>query len=114
MVYAVIVATCLESIADPAMRSIASAKVPPSEQGELQGAMTSMFSITNVIGPLIFTQIFAIFTAPTAVFAFGGAPYVLGGIFVVIAVAVSVLRVEKPALTHEPLEPGALVSGEAS
>ncbi|SDO07035.1 TCR/Tet family MFS transporter [Phyllobacterium sp. OV277] len=115
MVYAVIIATCLESIADPAMRSIASAKVPSSEQGELQGAMTSMFSITNVIGPLIFTQIFAIFTAPTAPFAFGGAPYVLGGIFVVIAVAVFVLRVEKPAIaTHEPLEPGALVSGGAS
>ncbi|QND53750.1 TCR/Tet family MFS transporter [Phyllobacterium sp. 628] len=115
MVYAVIVATCLESVADPAMRSIASAKVPPSEQGELQGAMTSLFSITNIIGPLIFTQIFAIFTAPNALITFGGAPYVLGGVFVAIAVMVFVLRVEKTALAKaEPLAPGALVSNEAS
>lgn len=57
LVYVVIIATCLEGVADPAMRSIASAKVPASEQGELQGAMTSLFSITNIIGPLIFTQI---------------------------------------------------------
>ncbi|MBZ4138361.1 hypothetical protein JYG56_23195, partial [Escherichia fergusonii] len=75
---------------------------------ELQGAMTSLFSITNVIGPLIFTQIFAMFTAPAASVAFGGAPYVLGGLFVVIAVAVFVLRVEKPAIAvHEPLEQAA-------
>ena len=46
MVYAVIVLTALESVADPALRSIASAKVPPSAQGELQGAMSSLNSIT--------------------------------------------------------------------
>lgn len=97
MVYAVIVSTCLESLADPAMRSIASAKVSSSEQGELQGAMTSLFSITNIIGPLIFTQIFATFTTAGAPLIFSGAPYVLGGMFVLIALIVFVLRVEKPS-----------------
>ena len=114
LVYVVIVATCLEGVADPAMRSIASAKVPASEQGELQGAMTSLFSITNIIGPLIFTQIFAIFTAPGASINFSGAPYVLGGIFVLIALIVFVLRVEKPSLAKdEVLVPGALAQNEA-
>jgi DHA1 family tetracycline resistance protein-like MFS transporter len=114
LVYVVIIATCLEGVADPAMRSIASAKVPASEQGELQGAMTSLFSITNIIGPLIFTQIFAIFTAPDASIAFSGAPYVLGGIFVLIGMIVFILRVEKPALAkNEVLAPGALAPNEA-
>ncbi|PSH69577.1 tetracycline resistance MFS efflux pump [Phyllobacterium brassicacearum] len=114
LVYVVIVATCLEGVADPAMRSIAAAKVPASEQGELQGAMTSLFSITNVIGPLIFTQIFAIFTAPDASIKFSGAPYVLGGIFVLIGLIVFVLRVEKPSLAKdEVLAPGALAPNEA-
>ncbi|UXN59510.1 TCR/Tet family MFS transporter [Phyllobacterium zundukense] len=114
LVYVVIVATCLEGVADPAMRSIASAKVPASEQGELQGAMTSLFSITNIIGPLIFTQIFAIYTAPGASITFSGAPYVLGGIFVLIGLIVFVLRVEKPSLAKdEVLVPGALAQNEA-
>ncbi len=114
LVYVVIVATCLEGVADPAMRSIAAAKVPASEQGELQGAMTSLFSITNIIGPLIFTQIFAIFTAADASIKFSGAPYVLGGIFVLIGLIVFVLRVEKPSLAKdEVLVPGALAPNEA-
>jgi DHA1 family tetracycline resistance protein-like MFS transporter len=114
LVYVVIVATCLEGVADPAMRSIASAKVPASEQGELQGAMTSLFSITNIIGPLIFTQIFAIFTAPGASITFSGAPYVLGGIFVLIGLIVFILRVEKPSLAgDEVLVPRALAQNEA-
>ncbi|CAN7343615.1 TCR/Tet family MFS transporter [Phyllobacterium sp. LjRoot231] len=114
LVYVVIVATCLEGVADPAMRSIASAKVPASEQGELQGALTSLFSITNIIGPLIFTQIFAIFTAPGASVTFSGAPYVLGGIFVLIGLLAFILRVEKPSLARdEVLAPGALAPNEA-
>lgn len=109
MVYAVIIGTCLESLADPAMRSIASAKVSPSEQGELQGALTSMFSITNIIGPLIFTQMFAVFTAPGAPLTFSGAPYLLGGIFLMIALLVFIFRVEKPAPgIVGALKPGAL------
>lgn len=114
LVYVVIVATCLEGVADPAMRSIASAKVPASEQGELQGALTSLFSITNIIGPLIFTQIFAIFTAPGASITFSGAPYVLGGVFVLIGLIAFIVRVEKPLLAKdEALVPGALAQNEA-
>lgn len=114
LVYVVIVATCLEGVADPAMRSIASAKVPTSEQGELQGAMTSVFSITSIIGPLIFTQMFAIFTGPEASVTFSGAPYVLGGVFVLIALIVFVLRVERPSPGKDGvLEPGTLAPNEA-
>lgn len=114
LVYVVIVATCLEGVADPAMRSIASAKVPASEQGELQGALTSLFSITNIIGPLIFTQIFAIFTAPGASITFSGAPYVLGGVFVLIGLIAFIVRVEKPLLAKdEALVAGALAQNEA-
>ncbi|UGY11341.1 MULTISPECIES: tetracycline resistance MFS efflux pump [unclassified Phyllobacterium] len=113
MVYAVIIATCLEGLADPAMRSIASAKVPASEQGELQGAMTSLFSITNIIGPLIFTQIFAVFTAADAPVKFAGAAYVIGGLFVLVAVIVFILRVEKPSPAKDgALAPGALAPNE--
>jgi DHA1 family tetracycline resistance protein-like MFS transporter len=96
MVYAVIVAGCLEALADPPLRSLAAAKVPPSAQGELQGAMTSIFSITTIITPILYTAIFSWFTGPSAPVAFAGAPYVVGGVFLALALLVFVTKVARP------------------
>lgn len=93
MIYAVILATCLEALADPPLRSLASARVPPSAQGELQGALSSISSFTTIVGPLMFAQVFSLFTAPTAPVAFAGAPYLLAAFFVVLAVALYLLKV---------------------
>lgn len=101
MVYAVILATCLEALADPPLRSLAAAKVPPSAQGELQGAMTSIFSITSIITPLLYTNIFAWFTGPNAPARFAGAPYVVGGVFLALSLLVLVVKVTKPAPKDE-------------
>ena len=102
MVYVVIPVTCLEALADPPLRSLAAAKVPPSAQGELQGAMTSIFSITSIITPLLYTGIFAWFTGPSAPVRFAGAPYVLGGVFLALSLLVLVVKVTKPAPKDEP------------
>lgn len=96
MIYAVIVAGCLEALADPPLRSLAAAKVPPSAQGELQGAMTSIFSITSIITPLLYTAIFSWFTGPNAPAVFAGAPYVVGGVFLALSLLVFVMTVGKP------------------
>lgn len=96
MIYAVIVAGCLEALADPPLRSLAAAKVPPSAQGELQGAMTSIFSITSIITPLLYTAIFSWFTGPDAPITFGGAPYLLAALFLAMSVLVFITKVAKP------------------
>jgi MFS transporter, DHA1 family, tetracycline resistance protein len=96
MIYAVIVLTALENLADPPLRSIAAAKVPPSAQGELQGALTSLSSITTIIGPLIFTQLFGFFTGPHTPVTFAGAPYAVAAVFVLVAVLVFVWKVTVP------------------
>jgi DHA1 family tetracycline resistance protein-like MFS transporter len=96
MVYVVIAATCLEALADPPLRSIAAAKVPPSAQGELQGAMTSIFSITAIITPLLYTEIFAWFTRPDAPVTFSGASYVVAGIFLVLSLVALLAKVRRP------------------
>ncbi|KAB2664561.1 TCR/Tet family MFS transporter [Brucella tritici] len=93
MVYAVIFLTALEGLADPPLRSIAAGKVPPSAQGELQGALTSVSSITTIIGPLIFTQLFAVFTGMNAPFVFAGMPYAVGAGLVFLALVIVVARV---------------------
>ncbi|MBB4236633.1 TCR/Tet family MFS transporter [Rhizobium esperanzae] len=96
MIYVVIVAGCMEALADPSLRSLAAAKVPPTAQGELQGAMTSIFSITSIIAPLLYATVFFMFTAPGAPILFGGAPYVLGAILLAVAAFVFVNKVAKP------------------
>ncbi|WP_160008082.1 TCR/Tet family MFS transporter [Rhizobium sp. 18055] len=93
MVYAVIVLTVMENVADPPLRSIAAGKVPPSAQGELQGALTSLSSITTIVGPLIFTQMFGHFTGPDTAITFAGAPFLAAAFFIAIAVIVFLLRV---------------------
>ncbi len=101
MVYAVILVTCLEALADPPLRSIASAKVPPSAQGELQGALSSISSFTTIVGPLIFAQMFSTFTAPEAPVVFAGAPYLLGGIFVVLAIGIYLVKLRPASSVSE-------------
>jgi DHA1 family tetracycline resistance protein-like MFS transporter len=96
MVYAVIMATCLEALSEPPLRSLAAAKVPPSSQGELQGAITSLFSITAIIAPLLYTNIFSWFTGPEAPVEFGGASYVVAGMFLSGALLVLVTKVRVP------------------
>jgi MFS transporter, DHA1 family, tetracycline resistance protein len=100
MVYAVILLTTIENIADPALRSIASAKVPPSAQGELQGAVTSLTSLTTIIGPLIFTQLFSSFTGANGSIEFAGAPYLMAALFMGIAIAVFLARISRKAETN--------------
>jgi DHA1 family tetracycline resistance protein-like MFS transporter len=83
-------------LADPPLRSIAAAKVPPSAQGELQGAMSSIFSITSIVTPLLYTGIFAWFTGPSAPVTFAGAPYLVAGAFLALSLIVLLTRVGKP------------------
>ncbi|MFP5076673.1 TCR/Tet family MFS transporter [Rhizobium sp. YIM 134829] len=88
MIYAVIIATCLEALADPPLRSIAAARVPPSAQGELQGALSSISSFTTILGPLIFAWVFGVFTRPQAPVTFAGAPFLLSAALILLALVV--------------------------
>ena len=93
MVYVVIVLTALEGVAEAPLRSIAAGKVPPSAQGELQGAMTSLSSLTTILGPLLFAGLFSRFTGPAAPVEFAGAPYALAGFFIFLMFWLFLLKI---------------------
>jgi Arabinose efflux permease len=97
MMFAFMVPYCLGGIAGPALQAILSGHVPPSEQGELQGALTSMISLTSIVGPLVMTNLFAFFTRPGSSIHFSGAPFLLGSVLLMISavVAYMVLKTEK-------------------
>ena len=74
----------MAGIAGPALQGIISTQVPPNEQGELQGALTSLMSVTSIIGPLLMTTIFAYFTKPGHMYL-PGAPMLLGAVLSIAA-----------------------------
>jgi DHA1 family tetracycline resistance protein-like MFS transporter len=95
MIFVIIVFGSLEAVTDAPMRSIASAYADPSAQGELQGALTSLSSITSIVGPLIFPLIFSSFSGPSASFEFPGMPYLVASGLVVIGLVVFAARVPR-------------------
>jgi DHA1 family tetracycline resistance protein-like MFS transporter len=85
MMFAVTIVYCLGGIAGPALQGIISTAVPANEQGELQGALTSLMSVTSIIGPLLMTNTFAYFTDTTAPAYLPGAPMILGAVLSIVA-----------------------------
>lgn len=92
MIYAILFLTVLESLSEPSIRSLAAAQVPASEQGELQGALSSLFSVTTIAGPLLFTQLFGFFTGPSAPLQFPSAPFALAALFHFLALGLFLFR----------------------
>lgn len=86
MMFVFLIPYCLGGICGPALQSVISKNVPSNEQGELQGALTSLISATSIIGPPMMTNLFYYFTHDEAPFQFSGAPFFLG--FVLMAISV--------------------------
>jgi DHA1 family tetracycline resistance protein-like MFS transporter len=89
MMFAITAVYSLGGLAGPAMQGSISGQVPPSEQGELQGALTSLVSATGVVGPLVMTSLFAWFTRPAAPIYFPGMPFMAGAVLTLLALVVA-------------------------
>jgi MFS transporter, DHA1 family, tetracycline resistance protein len=103
MMFVFIIVYCLGGIAGPALQGIISSHVPSNEQGELQGALTSLMSATSIIGPLIMTNLFAFFTSKGAPILFPGAPFIAGAALFLLSSFLAYRSLKKK---HNPL-PGA-------
>ncbi|RFS19181.1 MFS transporter [Chitinophaga silvatica] len=91
MMYVFLIPYCVGGICGPALQGIMSSQVPPTEQGELQGALTSLMSLTMIIGPLFMTNIFALFTRTGATVKFAGAPFIAGSVLLLIGVFIAIV-----------------------
>ncbi len=86
MMFAFLVPYGLGGIAGPALQAVISTQVPRGEQGELQGALASLISLTAIVGPPLMTNTFYYFTHDAAPFLFPGAPFFLA--FLLMSVSV--------------------------
>jgi DHA1 family tetracycline resistance protein-like MFS transporter len=89
MMFAFLVPYCLGGIAGPALQSIMAGHVPSNQQGELQGALTSLMSVTAIIGPLIMNNLFWFFTSKNAPVHFPGVSFLLGAVFMLLSIYIS-------------------------
>jgi MFS transporter, DHA1 family, tetracycline resistance protein len=87
LVYAFLVVGSLQGFVGPALNGLMSAQLPANAQGELQGALASVASLTAIFSPLLMTQTFAHFTSSSAIY-FPGAPYVLAALITLASLAV--------------------------
>ncbi len=99
MMYVVITFASLMGLASPSMNAIMSRQIPAGSQGELQGGVASLFSLTAIIGPLVSTQLFGYFTSPQAPFEFPGAAFAFSALLAT-ACAILFLRATRNLHPH--------------
>ena len=102
------------NISFPAAQGMMTHRVSEREQGELQGAIQSLRSIAFVIGPFLFSGIFAWFIDPKHSFYVPGAPYYFAAVLLFTAMLLAT-RVEQPQFgqpSDQPIEPGETMSPE--
>ncbi len=95
MVFVFLIPYCLGGIAGPALQSVVSGQVLPTEQGEIQGTLSSLMSASAIIGPPVMSGIFYYFTHDEAPFEFAGAPFVLGGFLMLVSLVIAYFSFKK-------------------
>lgn len=70
--YAAALITLVATFAMPCLRSIASKEIGPCEQGKAQGCLTGICSFAQVVCPLAFSPLTALFLSESAPFQFPG------------------------------------------
>jgi DHA1 family tetracycline resistance protein-like MFS transporter len=94
MMFAFLIPYCLGGIAGPSLQAVLAGHVPSNKQGELQGAMTSLMSLTTILGPLIMNNLFSYYTTRSSIH-FPGVAFLLGSIFMFASVIIAWLVFKK-------------------
>ncbi|KIC41177.1 MFS transporter [Ruegeria sp. ANG-R] len=88
--------TALGAVVTPALQAMMSRATPDSQQGELQGVLTSLHALSMIIAPLVMTNVFAYFAGRDAPVYLPGAPFLLA--FVLMTIGLLLFLRPRPAL----------------
>ncbi len=100
----------LWNISMPAAQSMMTHRVNEREQGELQGALQSMRSITFIIGPWMFLRIFGWSIDPKHAFHLPGAPFYLAAALLFTAMVLSTrIKRDETVRAHSRADEGEAV-----
>ena len=107
MMFAFLVAWLFAGLVQPSIQGLMSRQVPANAQGELQGGVASLYSLTAVVGPPLMTQLFGYFSSERARIHFPGAAFLCAALLAIAGLLVFV-RATRPdpaysAATAAPL-----------
>lgn len=98
MLYLFMIPGALQGFVMPSVNGIMSGQIPANSQGELQGGVASMSSLTSVLSPPLMTGAFYLFSRDDAPVYFPGAPFALAALLTALALLVFLRSAEpKPA-----------------
>ncbi len=93
-VYIGIVIGAASGFAFPAMQQMMSSRISEDAQGELQGAVASMISLTSIFGPVVMTMIFGAYADSEGLY-FPGAPFLVGTALMALSVFIYIITVRR-------------------
>lgn len=83
------------------LQAFVTSKIAPNEQGRLQGSLSSLTALMGVIGPFIFSQVFAFFISPHSPIIIPGAAFYLAAALVATSLIISInITKNEPARVH--------------
>ncbi|CAL5185816.1 unnamed protein product [Lathyrus oleraceus] len=85
----------------PTITSIASKQVGPNEQGMVQGCLSGITSVANIISPLIFSPLTALFLSEDAPFNFPGFSLMCLGLILMTAFFLSLMIRAAPPIVGD-------------
>ncbi len=100
MVFAFAIPLSLGGLCGPALQGIMTNQIPDNEQGEFQGGITSLISLTSIIGPLLMTNLFSLFTSNKNLIYFPGAPFLLAAILSIFGLVVAIRFLQNSKLKY--------------
>ncbi len=89
MIYLVLVLAALGGVAGPLAQSLITRQVAANDQGSVQGALSSLNSLTAVIAPPIATLLFGYFTRPGAAFFLPGISFYMGALVLALGTLIA-------------------------
>lgn len=95
MMYVFMIPYCLGGISGPALQALVTGKVSKKEQGEMQGAITIINSLSVIVGPLIFGYVFSFFTHKNSTVYFPGGAYLLAAALMLISTFIAIRSFKK-------------------
>lgn len=79
----------LAGLTGPSLQGLMSRRVDPTMQGRLQGANGGVMSVAGIVGPVMYSQVFAWAIGPGRAGRIAGAPYFLAASLVLVGLVVA-------------------------
>lgn len=103
MMFAILIPYCLGGICGPSLQSVITKNVAANEQGELQGALTSLMSITSTIGPPLMASLYYQFSKDDSSLKFPGAPFFLAFILMSVSVVITYFNFKRKGIKNQEI-----------